>query len=56
MLLIGDSLNDTQAARAAGCHVFCVPYGYNHGRHVRELDQDVVVESILEATRLIRKA
>lgn len=56
MLLIGDSQNDTQAARAAGCHVFCVPYGYNHGRHVRELDQDAVVESILEATRLIRKA
>jgi len=29
LLLIGDSLNDTQAARAAGCPVFCVPYGYN---------------------------
>lgn len=56
MLLIGDSQNDTQAARAAGCHVFCVPYGYNHGGHVRELDQDAVVESILEASRLITKA
>jgi phosphoglycolate phosphatase len=56
MLLIGDSLNDTQAARAAGCHVFCVPYGYNRGRHVSELDLDAVVDSLLEATRLIRKA
>lgn len=56
MLLIGDSRNDAQAARAAGCHVFCVPYGYNHGGHVRELDQDAVVDSVLEAARLIRKA
>jgi phosphoglycolate phosphatase len=29
MLVIGDSLNDAQAARAAGCPVFCVTYGYN---------------------------
>jgi phosphoglycolate phosphatase len=56
LLLIGDSLNDTQAARAAGCHVFCVPYGYNRGSDVRELDLDAVVPSLLEATKLITKA
>jgi phosphoglycolate phosphatase len=56
LLLIGDSVNDAQAARAAGCHVFCVPYGYNRGRPVEELDVDAVVPSLLEATRLIRKA
>jgi phosphoglycolate phosphatase len=56
MLLIGDSLNDTQAARAAGCHVFCVPYGYNRGRHVNELDLDAVVDSVLDATKLICNA
>jgi phosphoglycolate phosphatase len=56
MLLIGDSKNDAQAARAAGCHVFCVPYGYNHGQHVSELDLDAVVSGLLEASRLIRKA
>ncbi|HQR59972.1 MAG TPA: phosphoglycolate phosphatase [Methylophilaceae bacterium] len=56
MLLIGDSLNDTQAARAAGCHVFCVPYGYNRGRHVNELDLDAVVDSLLQAAKLIKKA
>ncbi|HEY8085750.1 MAG TPA: phosphoglycolate phosphatase [Methylophilaceae bacterium] len=56
MLLIGDSLNDTQAARAAGCHVFCVPYGYNRGTDVRDLDLDAVVDSILVATTLITKA
>lgn len=48
-LLIGDSLNDAIAARAAGCHVFCVPYGYNEGRDVHELDCDAVVETILDA-------
>jgi phosphoglycolate phosphatase len=55
MLLIGDSLNDTEAARAAGCHIFCVPYGYNEGRDVRELDCDAIVASIDEASGLIRK-
>ena len=55
LLLIGDSLNDTQAARAAGSPVFCVPYGYNRGRPVAELDLDAVVPSLLEASKLITK-
>jgi phosphoglycolate phosphatase len=55
MLLVGDSLNDSQAARAAGCCVFCVPYGYNEGRDVHELDCDAIVPSLFEATRLIEK-
>jgi phosphoglycolate phosphatase len=55
LLLIGDSLNDTQAARAAGCPVFCVPYGYNRGRPVAELDLDAVVPSLAEAAHLIVK-
>lgn len=55
LLLIGDSLNDTQAARAAGCPVFCVPYGYNEGADVRSLDCDAIVDSLLEASALIRK-
>lgn len=54
-LLIGDSLNDAIAARAAGCHVFCVPYGYNEGRNVYELDCDAIVDSVLDASRLIKK-
>lgn len=56
LLLIGDSLNDTQAARAAGCHVFCVPYGYNRGRSVEELDLDAVVPSLQAAIGLIQSA
>jgi phosphoglycolate phosphatase len=56
MLMIGDSVNDVEAARAAGCPVFCVSYGYNEGRDVRELDVDAIVASLIEATRLIQKA
>jgi phosphoglycolate phosphatase len=56
MLMIGDSLNDTQAARAAGCPVFCVTYGYNEGHDVRDLDTDALVDSLVEAAALIEKA
>lgn len=55
MLMIGDSVNDAEAARSAGCPVFCVDYGYNEGRSVRELDIDAIVSSLIEATRLIVK-
>jgi phosphoglycolate phosphatase len=56
MLMIGDSANDVEAARAAGCPVFCVDYGYNEGRDVRELDVDAIVATLVEATRLIQRA
>jgi phosphoglycolate phosphatase len=56
MLMIGDSLNDAIAARAAGCPVFCVPYGYNEGHDVRELDVDAIVETLVEAAKLISRS
>ena len=56
MLMIGDSINDTQAARAAGCPVFCVTYGYSEGHDVRELDSDALVDSLVDAVSLIEKA
>lgn len=56
VLLIGDSLNDALAARAAGCPVFCVPYGYNHGEPVQDLDVDAVIANLLDALPLIRRA
>jgi len=52
-LLIGDSLNDVNAARAAGCPVFCVPYGYNEGRPVQELACDAIVASLEAAAALL---
>jgi phosphoglycolate phosphatase len=55
LLLIGDSLNDTVAARAAGCPVFCVPYGYNHGEPVESLDQDAVIKNLPGALPLIKR-
>jgi len=55
-ILFGDSLNDATAARAAGCHIFCVPYGYNEGRDVHALDCDAIVPSLVEAAQLIVKA
>lgn len=56
LLVIGDSLNDTLAARAAGCPVFCVPYGYNRGEPVETLDMDAVIDNISAALPLIKHA
>ncbi len=53
VVAIGDSSNDAEAARAAGCWVLAVPYGYNHGRSIHEADSDGIVESLLEAASLI---
>jgi len=52
-LMIGDSQIDVQAARAAGCTVWCVPYGYNEGRPPESLDADRLVGDVQEAARLI---
>ncbi len=48
-LLIGDSLNDVEAARRGGCPVVCVDYGYNEGADVRTLECDAIVSSLDEA-------
>lgn len=42
-LMIGDSANDAVAARAAGCPVVLVTYGYNHGEPVTGVDADAFV-------------
>ncbi len=52
-LFIGDSVNDFRAARAAGCHVFLLPYGYNEGRDVQELDCDAIVPTVAAAAQSI---
>ncbi len=56
LLLIGDSLSDTAAARAAGCPVVCVPYGYNHGEPVETLDLDAVIPTLRDVMKLIKRA
>jgi phosphoglycolate phosphatase len=53
LLMIGDSANDTRSARAAGCPVFCVPYGYRGTLGVHELDCDAIVPALLDSMKLI---
>lgn len=54
MLLIGDSLNDAQAARAAGSPVFIVPYGYNEGQELRGLDCDAFIDDVPSALKFVK--
>lgn len=54
LLLIGDSVNDAEAARAAGCPVFIVPYGYNEGQELRGLDCDAFIDDIPSALKFVK--
>jgi phosphoglycolate phosphatase len=53
VVAIGDSSNDAEAARAARCYVLTVPYGYNHGMPVQTINSDGIVDSLLDAAKLI---
>jgi phosphoglycolate phosphatase len=55
-LMVGDSVNDVLAARAAGLPVVCVPYGYNEGNDPRELACDAFVERLDELPGLLTRA
>lgn len=55
-LAIGDSSNDAQAARAAGCPVVLVTYGYNHGEPVRSVPADGFVDSLADLPRWLAGA
>ena len=54
-LMVGDSSNDVQAARAAGFNVVCVPYGYNHGNDIRDSNPDLVVENLIELNEMFAR-
>ena len=53
VVAIGDSSNDAEAARAAGCRSLTVPYGYNHGKPVQSIDSDGIVATLFDAARLL---
>jgi phosphoglycolate phosphatase len=53
-LMVGDSVNDVQAARAAGIPVVCVSYGYNEGRDPRTLECDLLLDSLSELPALLQ--
>jgi phosphoglycolate phosphatase len=55
-LMVGDSTNDVQAARAAGIPVVCVPYGYNEGEDPRGLPCDAIIESLALLPAMLRGA
>jgi phosphoglycolate phosphatase len=48
VLVVGDSRNDCEAARAAGCPVVLVGYGYNHGEPAAAARPDRVVDRLDE--------
>lgn len=56
VLFVGDSATDLATGRAAGCPVFLLPYGYNEGRDVQELDCDAIVSRIDDLPSRIRNA
>ncbi|MEQ1685282.1 MAG: phosphoglycolate phosphatase [Burkholderiaceae bacterium] len=45
-LMLGDSSNDARAARAAGCPVVLVSYGYNHGEPIASAGADAVIDRL----------
>ena len=45
-LMLGDSISDVKAARAAGFQIVCMSYGYNHGEDIRNYDPDLVIDSM----------
>ena len=47
-LMLGDSMSDVKAARAAGFQIICVSYGYNHGEDIRDYHPDAVIDSFVE--------
>jgi phosphoglycolate phosphatase len=52
-LMLGDSISDVTAARAAGFQIICMSYGYNHGEDIRNYQPDLVIDSMVELKRVL---
>ncbi len=52
-LMVGDSVNDAQSARAAGCPVVLVSYGYNHGVPVDQAQPDALISCLTDLVPLL---
>jgi phosphoglycolate phosphatase len=52
-LMLGDSVSDVKAARAAGFQIVCMSYGYNHGVDIHEANPDAVIDSMVELVPLL---
>lgn len=55
-IMVGDSATDINAGRAANIPIVAVTYGYNQGRDVRDLNPDLVVDSLAELPQYLRLA
>lgn len=51
-MMIGDSINDVKASRAAGFSIVCLSYGYNHGVDIRTANPDAVIDSFADLAAL----
>ena len=54
-LMIGDSVSDVKAARAAGFQIVCMSYGYNHGMDIRDAKPDAVIDRMDEIEALFKQ-
>lgn len=52
-VMLGDSMSDVKAARAAQFKIICMSYGYNHGEDIRDYNPDAVIDSMLELSDYI---
>lgn len=55
-LMVGDSISDVKAARAAGFQIICLSYGYNHGIDIADSHPDGVIDSLIEIKGLLSEA
>lgn len=52
-MLVGDSATDIAAAKAAGCFIVTVPYGYNQGKPIDESQIDASIQTIADLTHIL---
>jgi len=52
-MMLGDSMSDVNAARAAGFQIVCMSYGYNHGEDIQDYDPDAVIDSMAEIKHIV---
>ena len=56
LLMVGDSENDSEAARNAGSPTFIVSYGYFQGDELAELNATAIISDLVEAANLIENS
>jgi len=55
-MMLGDSVSDVKAARAACFQIVCMSYGYNHGVDIRDANPDAVIDSMAELPSVLESA